>query len=115
MLIMTVGVVRELGIMHLVLRHEIYKIVFEMVIQALGRIIDIPVIVDKVMCQMVFLVVDIDNYDLLLGFDFLMKIGAMVDVDTHVPRCLVILNKRLMESLILTRPNFSQPIILDVD
>jgi hypothetical protein len=32
---------------------------------------------------MVFLVVDIDNYD-LLGLDFLMKIGAMVDVEKGV-------------------------------
>jgi hypothetical protein len=37
---------------------------------------------------MVFLVVDTNNYDLLLGLDFLMKIGAVVDVDTHVPGCL---------------------------
>jgi hypothetical protein len=28
---------------------------------------------------MVFLVVDIDTYDLLLNLDFLMKIGAVVD------------------------------------
>jgi hypothetical protein len=88
MLIMTISVVRELGIMHLVLGHEIYKIVFGMVIQALGRITDISVIVGRVVCQMVFLVVDTDNYDLLLGLDFLMKIGVVVDVDTHVPRCL---------------------------
>jgi hypothetical protein len=30
---------------------------------------------------MVFLVVDINTYDLLLGLDFLMKIGAVVDVE----------------------------------
>jgi len=88
MLIMIVSVVREFGIMHLVLGHEIYRIVFGMVIQALGIIINIPVIVGRVVCQMIFLVVDTDNYDLLLGLDFLMKIGAVVDVDTHVPRCL---------------------------
>jgi len=33
---------------------------------------------------MVFLVVDIDSYDLLLGLDFLMKIGAVVDVEKGV-------------------------------
>jgi hypothetical protein len=33
---------------------------------------------------MVFLVVDIDTYDLLLGLDFLMKIGAMVDVEKNI-------------------------------
>jgi hypothetical protein len=30
---------------------------------------------------MIFLVVDIDNYDLLLRLDFLMKIGAIMDVE----------------------------------
>jgi hypothetical protein len=30
---------------------------------------------------MVFLVVDTNTYDLLLGLDFLMKIGAVVDVE----------------------------------
>jgi len=30
---------------------------------------------------MVFLIMDIDNYDVLLGLDFLMKIGTMVDVE----------------------------------
>jgi hypothetical protein len=33
---------------------------------------------------MVFCVVDIDNYDLLLGLDFLMKIGVVVDVEKGV-------------------------------
>jgi hypothetical protein len=27
------------------------------------------------------MVVDIDNYDILLGLDFLIKIGAIVDVE----------------------------------
>jgi hypothetical protein len=46
----------------------------------LRRIIDIPVTIGKVVCQMIFLVVDMDIYNLLLGFDFLMKIRAIVDV-----------------------------------
>jgi hypothetical protein len=33
---------------------------------------------------MIFLVVDTDNYDLLLGLDFLMKIGVVVDVEKGV-------------------------------
>jgi hypothetical protein len=33
---------------------------------------------------MMFLVVDIDNYDLLLGLDFLMKIKVVVDVKKGV-------------------------------
>jgi len=30
---------------------------------------------------MTFMVVDTDSYDMLLGLDFLMKIGAVVDVE----------------------------------
>jgi hypothetical protein len=33
---------------------------------------------------MVFLVVDTENYNLLLGLDFLMKIKAVVDVEKGV-------------------------------
>lgn len=33
---------------------------------------------------MIFLVVDINSYDLLLGFDFPMKIGVVVDVEKGV-------------------------------
>jgi hypothetical protein len=47
---------------------------------ALGRLDDMHVRVDNVVCSMVFLVVDIDTYDLLLGLDFLMKIGVVVNV-----------------------------------
>jgi hypothetical protein len=49
-----------------------------------GRIKDIHVMVGKVVCQMIFLVVDINNYDVLLGLDFRMKIGAIVDVEKGV-------------------------------
>jgi hypothetical protein len=33
---------------------------------------------------MIFLVVDINNYDLLLGLDFLIKIRAVVDVEKGI-------------------------------
>jgi hypothetical protein len=49
-----------------------------------GRIKDIHVMVGKVVCQMIFLVVDIDNYDILLGLDFLMQIGAIFGVEKGV-------------------------------
>jgi hypothetical protein len=80
MLIMAPNVVKELGIMHLVLGHETYKTTSSIITQALGKIIDIPVTLGKVVCQMVFLV-NIDNYDLLVRLDFLIKIGAMGDVE----------------------------------
>ncbi len=37
--------------------------------------------VGNVVCNMVFLVVDINTYDLLLGLNFFMKIGAMVNFE----------------------------------
>ncbi len=40
--------------------------------------------VGRIMCQMIFLVVDINNYDLLLGLDFLIKIRAVVDVEKGI-------------------------------
>jgi hypothetical protein len=33
---------------------------------------------------MIFLVVNTNNYDLLLGLDFIMKIGAIIDVEKRV-------------------------------
>jgi len=74
-------VVRELGMMHLVTGSETYKIASRVVTQALGRIDEIPVKVKGVQCTMTFMVVDTDNYDVLLGLDFLIKIGAIVDVE----------------------------------
>ncbi len=83
MLVMVASVVKEFGIMHLVSRHETYKIALGMIIETLGRITNILVIVGKMVCQMVFLV-NIDSYDLLFRLDFLMKIRTMVDVEKGV-------------------------------
>ncbi len=81
MCVMAAAVVRELGIMHLVIGSETYKIALGVVTQALGKIDDVPVKVGGVQCIMTFLVVDIDIYDVLLGLDFLIKIGVIVDVE----------------------------------
>jgi predicted aspartyl protease len=84
MLIMVAIIVRELGIMHLLAGHETYKTAFGIVMQALGRITKLPIKVGGIICQMIFLVIDTDNYDLLLGLDFLMKIGAVVNVEKGI-------------------------------
>ncbi len=47
--------------------------------QAFGMIIELPVRIGDVQCLMMFMIVDTNNYDLLLGLDFLIKIGV-VDV-----------------------------------
>jgi predicted aspartyl protease len=81
MSVMAAAVVRELGMMHLVTGLETYKTASGVVTQALGRIDEVPVKVGSVQCAMTFMIVDTDNYDVLLGLDFLMKIGAVVDVE----------------------------------
>ncbi len=81
MTVMAAAVVRELGMMHLVIGSETYKTALGVITQALGRIDEVPVKVGGVQCAMTFMVVDTDSYDVLLGLDFLMKIGAIVDVE----------------------------------
>ncbi len=81
MFVMVVAVGRELGIMHLVIRFETYKISFGVVTQAMGRIDEILVKVGSAHYTMTFMVVDMDSYDILLGLDFLIKNGVVVDVE----------------------------------
>jgi hypothetical protein len=81
MSVMAAAVVREMGMMHLVSGSETYKIASGMVTQAMGRIDKVSVKAGGVLCTMTFMVVDTDNYDVLLGLDFLIKIRAIVDVE----------------------------------
>jgi predicted aspartyl protease len=81
MSVMAATVVREMGMMHLVAGSETYKTALGIVTQALGRIDEVSVGVGGVQCTMTIMVVDTDSYDVLLGLDFLMKIGAIVDVE----------------------------------
>jgi len=83
-LVMVASVVRELGIMHLVVGHETYKTTSSTVTQALGKITKLPIKVGRIICQMIFLVVNTHNYDLLLGLDFLIKIGIVVNVEKGI-------------------------------
>ncbi len=50
----------------------------------MGRINGVLVKVGDVQCNMTFMVVDTDNYDILLGLDFLIKIGAIMDVEKNL-------------------------------
>ncbi len=81
MSVLAAVVVRELGIMHLVTGNESYKTAWGVVTRALGRVDEVQVKIGGVQCAMTFMVVDTDGYDVLLGLDFLMKIGAVVDVE----------------------------------
>jgi len=81
MSVLAAAVVRELGIMHLVTGNESYKTASGVITRALGRIDEIQVRIGGTQCAMTFMVVDTDGYDVLFGLDFLMKIGAVVDVE----------------------------------
>jgi hypothetical protein len=45
---------------------------------------NILVKVGNFQCSMVFLIVDTNNYNILLGLDFLMKIRVVVDVEKGI-------------------------------
>jgi hypothetical protein len=112
MSVMAAAVVREMGMMHLVVGSETYKTASGVVTQALGRINEVSVGVGGVQCTMTFMVVDTDSYDVLLGLDFLMKIGAIVDVE----RGLIQVRKGLgsnVEVLPLTVVNLLQNVSLE--
>ncbi len=81
MSVMAAAVIREMGMMHLVSGSETYKTASGIVTQAMGRIDEILIKTGGVQCLMTFMVVDTDSYDVLLGLDFLIKIGAIVDVE----------------------------------
>jgi hypothetical protein len=81
MSVLVAAVVRELGMMHLVTGNESYKTASGMITRALGRVDEVQVKIRGIQCAMTFMVVDTDGYDMLLGLDFLMKIGAVVDVE----------------------------------
>jgi hypothetical protein len=81
MFVLAAAVVRELGMMHLVTGNESYKIASGVITRALGRVDEIQVKIGGIQCAMTFMVINTDGYDVLLGLDFLMKIGAMVDVE----------------------------------
>jgi hypothetical protein len=81
MSVLAAAVVRELGIMQLVTGNESYKTASGVITRALGRVDEIQVRIGGIQCAMTFMIVDTDGYDVLLGLDFLMKIGAMVDVE----------------------------------
>ncbi len=58
MFVMSTNVVRELGIMHLIICMECYKIASRIITQVLGKINEIMIRVGEVQCLMTFMVVD---------------------------------------------------------
>lgn len=67
--------------MRLIVGFKSHKTISSLVTQALGRIKGLPVRIRKTTCSMVFMVVDKNNYNVLLGLDFLIKIKVVVDVE----------------------------------
>jgi hypothetical protein len=81
MSVLAAAVVRELGIMHLVTGNESYKTASRVITRALGRVDEIQIKIGGIQCAMTFMVVDTYGYNVLLGLNFLMKIGAVIDVE----------------------------------
>lgn len=50
----------------------------------MGRINDLLICVGGVVCKLDFMVVDNDWWDLLLGLDFIIKIGIVVDIEQQL-------------------------------
>ncbi len=81
MLVLETTMVKELGIMHMVDGYEFNKIALGVVTHVLGRIEGLSVRIGETKCNTMFMVVDTNNYDVLLGLHFLIKIGIVVDVE----------------------------------
>jgi predicted aspartyl protease len=81
MLIMSTTIVHKFGIMHLVSSFESNKTTSKVVTQALNKIFEFLIRIGDVQCLMTFTSVDTNNNDLLVGLDFLIKIGVVVDVE----------------------------------
>jgi hypothetical protein len=84
MLIIIANVVRNLGIMHMVIKSKFYEIGSQVVTQVMGLIIDLLIHVEKVVCKMDFMVMDNDWWDLLFRLDSLIKIGIVVDIEQQL-------------------------------
>ncbi len=67
--------------MHLVDGYESYKIALGVVMHVIGRIEVLLIQIGETKCNMVFMVVDTNIYDVLLGLHFLIKINIVVDVE----------------------------------
>ncbi len=81
MLVMSTTVVCKFGMMHLAFGFESYKTTFKVVTQAFSKISKLLVKIGDVQCFMTFMTMDTNNYDLLVGLDFLIKIGVIVGME----------------------------------
>jgi hypothetical protein len=63
MFVMFANVVREIGIMYLIVGSKPYKTAYGVVIQAFGRINELHVKVGDIQCLMTFMIMYINNYD----------------------------------------------------
>jgi hypothetical protein len=69
MSVIATNVVQELGIMYIIIGFESYKMTSKLGTQAHGRMNDLLVWIGEIQFLMTFMIVDIDNYDILLGLD----------------------------------------------
>jgi hypothetical protein len=69
MSVIATNVVQELRIMYIIVGFESYKMTSKLGTQALGRMNDLVVCSSEIQCLMIFMIVDINNYDILLCLD----------------------------------------------
>lgn len=78
--VLAADTVCELGMLKEVTGTELYRTASGAIEKALGRL-KTTVVVGGVSCHITFLVVSTNSYDMLLGYDFLRKMGAVVDFE----------------------------------
>jgi hypothetical protein len=80
MLVISTSTIQELGLMHLVVGLESYKTTLQIVMQPMGRVEFFLMKVGGMKCFTTYMVVDMHSYNILMGLNFLMKIGVIIDV-----------------------------------
>ena len=81
MSIMSEDTARELGLLKEVIGEESYRTASGAVEKALGRLEQVPVMVADVRILQDFMMIRTTSYKMLLGIDFLFKVGAVLDFE----------------------------------
>jgi hypothetical protein len=58
-----------------------YKTTSGVVTEAFCKLSELPIRIGDVQCFMTFMIMDINNYDLLVGLNFFINISVVVDVE----------------------------------
>ena len=81
MSIMSEDTARELGLLKKMLGEESYCTASKAVEKALGRLEQVPIVIVDERILQDFMVIRTTRYKMLLGIDFLFKVGAVLDFE----------------------------------